>query len=306
MNPQLNEIDEIPQVAKEFIRSSPDYILPRGIPYLGMGSSYFAPLAFVYMGIDIMPHLASEYHYYLHGKGLSDQAVILSQSGESSESLWCTGYFEEFTGITNNSNSNLARHPRSQKTILLHAGDEKFSSSKTYVNTLLALFRGFGFSTEKAVMLLEGKIAEYRELGKKLADEIYRKITAERIHGIYITGSGPNIATAMEASLILSETTKLCFTGMPMAQYDHGPKETSAGSIVIQILSQGASRGRSLELAEKISRAGAHVITVEEKDMEEYLSVIGNIVPFNYLAAYLAEKLEITDTFAIGGKITRV
>jgi glucosamine--fructose-6-phosphate aminotransferase (isomerizing) len=258
------------------------------------------------MGIDILPELASEYYNYIHKNKKSDLAVILSQSGESSESLWCAGLFNSYIAITCNGRSSLGSHPAAESTILLHAGEEKYSSSKTYINTLLALFMGFGFNTERAVGLLNEKIGEYRQTGEKLADEIFQKISSESIHGIYVTGSGPNIATASEASLILSESTKLCFTGLPMALYDHGSKETSAGSIVIQIVASGRSHDRSKQLSDKIAKAGAYVITVEEPDAEEQFSVIHNIVPFNYLAAYLAERLGISETFAIGGKVTIV
>jgi glucosamine--fructose-6-phosphate aminotransferase (isomerizing) len=306
MNPLLKEIDEIPATAREFLKSSSDFSLPLDVPYIGMGSSYFAPLAFKYMGIDIHPEIASEYYNYVFEKEKHDIAVILSQSGESSECLWCRELFGNYIAITNNRNSSLAAHPNAKRTVLLHAGEEKYSSTKTYINTLLALFKGFGFNSAKAVELLNEKIQHYRQLGEKMADDIFRKVTKERIHGIYLTGSGPNIATAYEASLILSENTKLCFTGLPMAQYDHGPKETSAGSIVIQILAQGKSRDRSLILGDKISKAGAYVITVEETDIDENFSIIHNMVPLNYLAVYLAKKLGVTETFAVGGKITTV
>lgn len=306
MNPLLSEIDEIPSRAEEFLKLSPDFSLPLRVPYLGMGSSYFAPLAFQYMGIDILPELASEYYNYIYNGKKLNHAVIMSQSGESSESLWCAELFKSYTAVTNNGKSSLALHPNAESTILLKAGEEKYSSSKTYINTLLALFRGFGINTEGAVGLLKEKIGEYRKLGKKLADDIYNKVTNERIHGIYLTGSGPNIATALEASLILSENTKLCFTGLPLAQYDHGPKETSAGSIVIQLLARGKSRERAMQLGEKIQKAGAYLITVEEPEAAENLSVIHNMVPFNYLAVYLAGKLDIKETFAIGGKVTTV
>jgi glucosamine--fructose-6-phosphate aminotransferase (isomerizing) len=306
MNQLLKEIDEIPAKAREFLKSSSDYSLPLDVPYIGMGSSYFAPLAFKYMGIDIHPEIASEYYNYVFDKEKQDIAVILSQSGESSEALWCRELFGNYIAITNDSKSSLAVHPNAKRMVLLHAGEEKYSSTKTYINTLLALFKGFGFDAARAVELLAEKILHYRQTGEKLAEDIYRKVTEEKVHGIYITGSGPNVATAYEASLILSENTKLCFTGLPMAQYDHGPKETSAGSIVIQIMAQGKSRERSVMLAEKISKAGAYVINVEEPDAEENFSVIHNMVPFNYLAVYLAEKLGVTETFAVGGKVTTV
>jgi glucosamine--fructose-6-phosphate aminotransferase (isomerizing) len=60
MNKMLAEIHEIPQRAVEFLQQSPDYTLPLNVPYLGMGSSWFAPLAFKYMGVPIDPEMASE------------------------------------------------------------------------------------------------------------------------------------------------------------------------------------------------------------------------------------------------------
>ena len=54
MNKILAEILEIPEKAMAIL-DAPLQKLPLGVPYLGMGSSYFAPLAFKYMGINIYP-----------------------------------------------------------------------------------------------------------------------------------------------------------------------------------------------------------------------------------------------------------
>ena len=139
-----------------------------------------------------------------------------------------------------------------------------------------------------------------------MAQEVFTLLQSGNIHGIYVTGNGPNIATAMEAALILSESTKRNFHGLAMAQYDHGPKETAKGSIVIQIVAQGPSYKRSLKLSETIRQAGAHVIQVEEPEVGENLSVLNNIVPFNFMAFYLAGKLNAGETFTVGGKVTEV
>jgi glucosamine--fructose-6-phosphate aminotransferase (isomerizing) len=302
----LVEINEIPQRAVDFLKLSPSYQLPTGVPYLGMGSSWFAPLAFKFMGIDILPEMASEYFNYLKKEGKQKNGVILSQSGRSSEALWCAGLFEKYIAITNNPESPLNMGAGVSQSVHLFAGEEQYSSSKTYINTLLALFRGFGFNVEKAVDLLIDKIPVYQQLGEQIAGEIFDLIISKKIHGIYIIGSGPNIATAFEAALILSESTKLCFTGLPMAQYDHGPKETAANSIVIQILAKGKSYDRAQKLTEMIKASGAHVFTIEEPETEENFSVLHNIVPFNYMAYYLAERLNITETFVVGGKVTEV
>ena len=306
MNHLLSEINEIPLRASEFLKNSPHFKLPLRVPYLGMGSSYFAPLAFKYMGINIYPEMASEYYNYLQPGKKGKKAVIISQSGQSSEALWCSELFDEYIAITNDKNSPLGKNPKASETIYLFAGKEKYSSSKTYINTLLALFKGFGFNIKEAADLLTEKISGYEKLGEKMAGVIFNEITHRKIHGLYIIGNGPNLATACEASLIMSESTKLCFTGLAMAQYDHGPKETAANSIVIQILSKGKTSERDRKLGRTISQSGALVLTVEEPDAEEKFSVLHNIVPFNYMAVYLARMLNITETFSIGGKITTI
>jgi glutamine---fructose-6-phosphate transaminase (isomerizing) len=306
MNPLLSEIDEIPERAADFLKFSPDYTLPEKVAYLGMGSSYFAPMALKYMGIDIRPELSSEYFQLNRDLPRAANGVILSQSGESSESVWCSGLFSSFTAITNDPASSIGSHPAAAYTVGLRAGEEKYSSTKTYVNTLLALIKGLGINAEPAVRVLIKNADSYRETGRTMAEKVFNLISSKKIHGIYVTGSGPNIATAYEAALILSESTKICYTGLPMAQYDHGPKETAAGSIVIQILSKGRAYDRTMRLSETISKTGAHVMTVSEPELPENLSVISNIVPFNYMAAYLAGMLNIGETFAIGGKVTTV
>lgn len=305
MNAILEEIKEIPQRANEFLASN-EYSLPLQVPYLGMGSSYFAPLSFKHMGIDIQPELASEYYSYLSKKAISTLGVILSQSGKSTEALWCAGLFEKFIAVTNNQASVLCKAPNLASVIPLLAREEKFSSSKTYINTLLALYKGFGEDIKPMVQLLEKKFAVYEEQGRLLAEAVFALLSEKKIHGIYITGSGPNIGTALEAALILSESTKLSFLGLPLAQYDHGPKETAANSIVICIIAEGESYARTQSLIQKIKKAGASVLIVEEPAAIENHSILYNIVPFNFMAFYLAQKLNVKDTFLVGGKVTVV
>lgn len=302
----LAEINEIPSKAVEFLQQSPSYTLPRAVPYFGMGSSYFAPLAFKYMGVDIQPEIASEYFNYLLPKEKLDSGVILSQSGRSSEALWCAELLKKYVAISNYPENALSRNSNVAQTINLLAGDEQYSSSKTYINTLIALFKGFGMDCQDAVAVLVKNRPNYEQVGEQMANEVFKLISTQKIHGIYIIGSGPNIATAFQASLIMCESTKLCFNGMAMAQYDHGPKETAANSIVIQIVAKGKSYERSKKLSEMISASGAHVFTIQEPEVEEHFSIINNMVPFNYMAYYLAEKLNITETFVVGGKVTEV
>lgn len=296
----------MPEKASIFLESTPEYSLPFGVPYLGMGSSYFAPLAFKHMGLPIYPELASEFHDYLHAGEKIPLGVLLSQSGRSSEVLWCSRLFERYIAISNDTGSPLCKFSNTDSVIALAAGEEKYSSSKTYINTLLSLFRGFGMNMRSAVEMLHGKIQDYRRQGSDLADAVFQQLETNPATGMYITGSGPNIATALQAALICSETSKLNFTGMPMAQYDHGPKETARNSIVIQIISKGRSYARARDLANIITAAGAKVFMIESRGVEENESILHNIIPLNFFAYYLARKLKVEDTFEVGGKVTEV
>jgi glutamine---fructose-6-phosphate transaminase (isomerizing) len=303
MDAVLQEILEIPARASNLLHS-PVEALPLHVPYLGMGSSYFAPLAFKYMGLPIYPELASEYFYYLAKGKKAPLAVILSQSGRSSEALWCRALFDQYVAVSNDTSSELCRAPNVARVLPILAGVEHYSSSKTYVNTLIALFKGFGLSPRPAVELLSDRMPHYQTVGKQLADAVFALRSQHPLHGMYVTGSGPNIATAYEAALILSESTKLNFHALPMAQYDHGPKETANNSIVIQILSKGNTYDRTRRLSDTIAKSGAHVLTVEEPEAEENYSILPNIVVFNFMAYYLAQQLNIGKTFVVGGKVT--
>jgi glutamine---fructose-6-phosphate transaminase (isomerizing) len=306
MDSNLSEILEIPERAKTLLDDPAKYSLPLHVPYLAMGSSYFATLAFKYMGFEIYPEIASEFHSYLKRENKIPEAVILSQSGRSSEPVWCTSLVDAYTAITNDLNSPLALAKNAKQVISIMAGEEHNSSSKTYTNTLLTLFKGFGIDANPALNVLINNMSAYQERGKAMAKEVFDILKPGVIHGVYIVGNGPNIATAMEAALILSESTKRNFHGLPMAQYDHGPKETAKNSVIIQIVSRGPSYVRTIKLAEILKKAGAHVIQVEEKNISENLSVVNNIVPFNFMAYYLAHMLNVGSTFTVGGKVTEV
>lgn len=302
----LSEIQEIPFRAKEFLASSKPYSLPLGVPYIGMGSSYFAPLCFKYMGINIFPEMASEFFNYLQTGSKNLDGVLLSQSGRSTEVLWCTSLFEKFTAITNDIESPLGKFPAVSQIVPLLAGEEKGSSSKTYLNTLLALFVGLGIGVKSGINKIVERENEYHQLGKSIADDIFKLLQQNKVNGFYVIGSGPNLGTAMQAALILSESTKLSFNGLATAQYDHGPKETAAGSVVINIVTKGKSFERSNRLTLTIENSGASVFTINVGDMKEHDSILHTIIPLNYLAYYLSKNLAIKDTFIVGGKVTEV
>lgn len=306
MNSLLDEILEIPKRANDCYRMNKHIRLPLKVPYLGMGSSYFAPLTLFYAGIDIHPQIASEYYYYL-SKKILPLGVLISQSGESSETVWNKEKFDSFISITNDPESNLATSNAAKNTILLFAGKEKFSSTKTYVNTLITLYCGFGLDVKLAIDSITSNFFTYQAIAKSQARDISNHIHSHKAKGLYVIGSGPNIATAYEAALTLSETTKLSWVGMPAAQYDHGPKETADDTVVVILNANGKDKKR-LESVKKVlqKKSNALVIEFSESVLEERVSPLSLIIQANFFMNYLADELHTGTTFILGDKITRV
>lgn len=300
------ELREIPDKAQKIYFSSKNQELPLQVPYLGMGSSYYAALAPYYLGIDIQPYSASEYYYYLSRNKIRDLGVLISQSGRTSEVLWCRELFSKFFAVTNEIKSPMCVSTKLERVIPLLAGKEEYSSSKTYTNTLITLYNGFGIDTWPAVEALKKGMKKYEKWGTKTAEQIYDLIYNDTFKGAYIIGDGPNIATAYQASLYLSETTKYPFIGMSVAQYDHGPKETAQGSVVIVLNTSGKDSKRGERLFKMVQNAGATVFDYEEEDVTEDLSPITSILPLNFMGYQLAKLLNIEKTFLVGNKVTEV
>jgi len=300
----IQEIKEIPEKAQKVLKSTQKLILPKGVPYLGMGSSYFTTLALYYQGIDIKPETASTYYNYLSKMAKSKLAVLISQSGRSSEVLWCTKLFNEYIAVTNYAKSDLTSSDSVMRIVELKAGEENYSSTKTYINTLIALYNGHRIDPSSAVDTLFSKMKDYETWGKEAAEILFKLIAEGRYKGFYIIGNGPNLATAYKGALTMTEMTKYPTFGMSVSSYDHGPKESAKGSAIIVIKSNGPSYRRTSQLFKLVDKAGAEVIYLEDDEIPEYLSPITSIIPLFFMTYYLAENLHVKKAFEVGAKVT--
>ena len=67
----------------------------------------------------------------------------------------------------------------------------------TYINTLVALFKGFGMKMQNAIKLLEASMQKYEQQGSDIATAILKIMQQKKVTGLYITGSGPHAGTTM-------------------------------------------------------------------------------------------------------------
>jgi glucosamine--fructose-6-phosphate aminotransferase (isomerizing) len=300
-----SEISAIPYHAVLCYDHNKGLILPDKVPYIGMGSSYYAALVLRYLGKKIYPELASEYFNYLENMRQFEKAVLISQSGESSETLWCAGCFEKFVCIVNDTESPLGHHPGADIVVDLCAGEERYSSAKTFINSLIVLFLGHGIDPKPALVHMQKNFPLYRSQGYDWGKQVYSLLKKKRYKGFYILGAGPNLGAARQAALVLTQITKYPFYGMSMAQYDHGIKEAAGKSVVFAICPDGIRDERPAILKQKIKSAGGVYFQWNEPGIPEYLSPVTSAIPFFFLSAFLKKRLKIKDPFLVGDKITR-
>lgn len=304
MNILLKEIQEIPEKAEVCYAQTRNLILPLRVPYLGMGSSFFAAQTLKYLGFPVDPQIASEYFHYLVPNKVNPLGVLISQSGRSSETLWCKDLFEKYIAITNYPGSALTEGKNMERFIHLRAGDEIGSSTKTYINTLITLYNGCGMDTRVAVNFIRNNMGLYEEWGLQTSDFIFQELQKNSNAGFYILGSGPNISTANHGAIILTESTKVSFQAWPLSQFEHGPQEAAINSVIIPIQTNGPSHERTTRLTNKLREKGAKICVLEEMTIPEKLSPFAATICLSFLAYYLSEKLGVEKPFVIGNKVT--
>ncbi len=300
------EIYDIPVQARLCFERNKGLISPDKVPYLGMGASYFAAVTLRYLGVKIFPEIAGDYFNYLRSTKHFDHAVLISQSGRTTDVLNCTTCFSEYTAIVNDIESPLANGRNIKSLIPIVAGSEKLFSTKTYINTLIVLYLGHGFDVRDALESMERRYSEFELIGTSIGTVILKSIKKEKLKCIII-GNGPNVGTACQAAHILSESTKYPFIGMSLTQYEHGYKETAKGTLVIVINpTKGILYERSNNLMNTLRNADAMVYEINDTELDETYSPITSILPFFFMAGFLASRLGISKPYLVGKKITEI
>lgn len=288
-----NEIYEIPYRAELCYQKNKGIILPEDVPYIGMGASSIASKAFRYLGINIFSEKSAEYYNYLIKYKKPKSGVLISQSGQSAETLWCADLVDSFVAIVNDEGSQLAKHSNCSKSVLLYSGTEKSITAKTYINTLLVLYLGFGFDPLHTINVLKKQMVHFEEIGTQIGDLIRSSIRWRKKCAIYILGNGPNIATANMAALVLSKVIKVPVLSMSVSHYEHGFQETAKDSLVIAINHIGPEQKRTKKLLKTVEKIGAKIFEVNNTLVESVYSPITLPLPFYFAAEYISNKFKL-------------
>ena len=192
------------------------------------------------------------------------------------------------------------------KYVLLYSGQEERITSKTYLNTLLVLYLGFGFDPREVMQVYKNQMAHFEQIGIELGELIRKSRKGWRKKSIYVLGNGPNIATANLAALVLSEVLKSPVISMSVSQYDHGFKETSKNVFAIVINHEGPEYRRTKHLLRTMRKAGAEIFELSDPIVNTIYSPLIFPMYFFFAAEYLLDAFKVRSIFEVGNKVTRV
>lgn len=234
--------------------------------------------------IPVICDLASEFRYnepFLDEKTL---VILISQSGETADSLKALRYAKDKNAktllITNTLASSMDRE--ADKSIYCYAGPEiAVASTKAYTSQVLNLYLlalDFG---RKLSLISSEDFEELIENLKKIPEKIDQvlgkvdliKAFAEEIKGqksLFYIGRGLDYATSIEAALKLKEVSYIHTEAFAAGELKHGTISLiEENTPVIAIMTQGKLIGKTLSNVEEVVARGANVFMItSHKDLQ--------------------------------------
>ncbi len=312
--PNLEECGITPEKLTEFRQI---HVVACGTAmHAGMVGKYvIEKLAKVAVNVDI----ASEFRYREPLIGEGDLVIIISQSGETADSLAALRLAKELgaktLAIVNAKGSSIARE--ADMLIYTHAGPEiAVASTKAYMVQIavmylfafeLALAKGAIDEAEcrRLTALLQETpkqiehILEHKEMTQMIADKL---ITADSL--LYI-GRGLDYALSMEGSLKLKEISYIHSESYAAGELKHGTISLITEDMpVIAVATQQKLFDKTISNIKEVKARGAKVILVSresykpEKDVADYqfglpdfddlLMPMLAVVPLQLIAYYTA------------------
>ena len=291
---------------------------------IGCGTSWHAGLVAEYfyekyIKIPVEVEYASEFRYRFPIINKGDVVIVISQSGETADTLEATRIAKNkgaiVLGIVNVVGSSIAR--LTEEGCYLHAGPEiGVASTKAFTSQLMVLLmigvkagylknniskRKFHkmISYLKRIPSQINKVLESNEKIKKISKKIYKKN-----HALFL-GRGNNFPVALEGALKLKEISYIHAEGYPAAEMKHGPIALIDKEMpVIAICTKSDEYDKMISNIREVGSRNAILIGIidkENKQVKDYLDFsitvpstskeftpIINLIPLQLLAYHCA------------------
>ena len=293
----LKEIHEEPSVIKKtfdkYIDNNkigdkiPDLSKYKKITIVACGSAYHAGLIGKnlienYANIPVDVEIASEYRYKKHFFNEKELVIVVSQSGETADTLASLKLAKEnkidTLGIINVKESSIARE--SDIVLYTEAGNEIAVATTKAYSAQVALLSLISLTIAnknnllnkdeiieilKEIKLLPNKIEQLinNDIYQKIAEEIYKD------DDIFFLGRGIDYAIALEGSLKLKEISYIHSDAYAAGELKHGTislidKDTP----VIAIITDNSIKDKTISNVKEVKARGAKTILISNENLD--------------------------------------
>lgn len=284
---------------------------------VGCGTAYHAGLLAGYYIEQFTPEItietviASEYRYRSAYIPKDSVALIVSQSGETADTLACLREIKKqgikTIGIVNAIGSTIAREVDGGTYV--HVGPEiSVASTKAFTSQAIAMVM-FGLTIAQAKGVKPGVLRSYVEEIAKLPAEIKKVLdnTADKVkeiasryagydHAIYL-GRDTAYPTAMEGALKLKEISYVDANAYAFGELKHGPLALVDDRFFeFALLPKGVLYDKAISNIEEVMARGGHVIVVTNADdfdlpVENVVKITTSIEAFAPILMNLVSQL---------------
>jgi len=279
---------------------------------IACGTSWHAGLIGEYMLEDLARvsaevEYASEFRYRNPVIGPGDIAIVLSQSGETIDTLAAMNEAQRrgaiAIGIVNVVGSTIAR--KSDGGVYTHAGLEiGVASTKAFTSQLMvlaAIALSVGRSrnvsvTEgreivEAMQAIPGQIAEILD-GHEAIKEIASRY-AKHSNFLYL-GRGYNFPVALEGALKLKEISYIHAEGYPAAEMKHGPIALIDENMpVVVIAPQDAFYEKILSNMQEVKARGGRIIAITSQGDDHVEKMADDVIEIPHTLPHLTPILSV-------------
>jgi glucosamine--fructose-6-phosphate aminotransferase (isomerizing) len=290
----LKEINEQPKVVMDTIKPFLDdinlfdeYHLEKydHITIVGCGSAYHVGLVgksllMKYGRINVDVDIASEYRYTEHIYGKKELIILISQSGETADTLAVLRKAKEdridTLAIVNVVGSSIARE--ADNVIYIKAGPEiAVATTKAYMCQLAVLSIMACYMGIKNHILKKNVLDDYKELSSLMTelisnDKDCQKI-ADMIHehnDVFYIGRKVDYALCMEASLKLKEVSYLHSEAYAAGELKHGTISlVEEDTPVLSIITDEDIYLKTVSNVKEVVSRGAMSIIITNKEVED-------------------------------------
>ena len=275
------------QDKKTLLNKMPDFKKYNQIHIVACGSAYHAGLVGKYLiekyaNTKVYVEVASEYRYNKLFFDKKTLVIIISQSGETADSLASLRIAKEnkidTLAIVNVYGSSIARE--ASKTLYINAGCEiAVATTKAYTLQLLMLsFIALAMGIQKELIddsSFEDIKKYYTKLPQLMHNEIKRdlKNIAKNIYkknNIFFIGRGIDYALSLEGSLKLKEISYIHSEAYPAGELKHGTISLiEKNTPVIAIVTDENIYEKTISNIKEVASRGAYVILIISKHLDK-------------------------------------